>query len=120
MQNLSTTHAADIREHDEILVPADKGRTAFVDARDVGAAAAAALADPDGAAFRNRAFELTGTEAPTYDEVAAILSRVLGRTIVYRHPDALRFYRAMRARVTKYTRRWVPRRHLPASNADPT
>lgn len=98
MQNLSTTHAADIREHSELLVPAGDGRTAFVDARDVGAAAARVLADPDGTAYANRAFELTGTEAVTYDEVAAILSRVLGRPIVYCHPGALRFYRAMRAR----------------------
>ena len=96
MQNLSTTHAADIREHSELLVPAGNGRTAFVDARDVGAAIV--LADPDATAYANRVFELTGSEALTYDEVAAILSRVLGRTIIYRHPGALRFYHAMRAR----------------------
>jgi uncharacterized protein YbjT (DUF2867 family) len=96
MQNLSTTHAADVRELDEVLVPAGEGRTAFVDARDVAAAAARVLADP--AAHANRAYELTGREALTYGEVAAVLTRVLGRPVAYRHPGALRFYRHMRRR----------------------
>ena len=97
-QNLSTTHAADIRERGEILVPAGGGRTAFVDARDVGEAAAMVLAAADNHAYTNRAFELTGSEALTYDEVAVTLSRAVGHTIVYRHAGAVRFYRAMRAR----------------------
>jgi uncharacterized protein YbjT (DUF2867 family) len=99
MQNLSTTHAADIRALGEVLVPAGRGRTAFVDARDVAAAAARVLAAPAAdTTHRDRAYELTGREAPTYDEVAATLTRVLGRPIVYRHPGALRFYRHMRRR----------------------
>ena len=40
MQNLSTVHAADAREFDEIVVPASLGLSAFVDARDMAAAAA--------------------------------------------------------------------------------
>ncbi|MDZ7630259.1 MAG: NmrA family NAD(P)-binding protein [Gemmatimonadaceae bacterium] len=98
MQNLSGTHAADIREHDEILVPAGDGRTAFVDARDVGAAAAHVLLDRADAPSARRAYDLTGRDALSYDEVAAILSQVCGRTIRYRHPSLLRFYRAMRGR----------------------
>jgi hypothetical protein len=54
------------------------------------------LADP--AAHANRAYELTGREALTYGEVAAVLTRVLGRPVAYRHPGALRFYRHMRRR----------------------
>ena len=42
MQNLTTTHLTDIRDRDEIMVPAGRGRTAFVDAQDVAAVAAAA------------------------------------------------------------------------------
>ena len=37
LQNRSTTHAPEVRERDELWVPAGKGRTAFVDARDVAA-----------------------------------------------------------------------------------
>jgi uncharacterized protein YbjT (DUF2867 family) len=98
MQNLSTTHAADVRERGELFVPAGDGRTAFVDARDVAAAAARVLTDPDPAVYANRAYELTGPEALTYDEAAAVLTRVLGRPVVYPRPGALRFYREMRRR----------------------
>ena len=45
-QNLSTTHAADIRDRDQVFVPAGGGRTAFVDVLDVADVAAAALAEP--------------------------------------------------------------------------
>jgi uncharacterized protein YbjT (DUF2867 family) len=98
MQNLSTTHAADIRELSEILVPAGHGRTAFVDARDVGAAAAEVLMGRAPTPFASGAYELTGREAFTYDEVAAMLSVECGREIHYRRPSLLRFYRAMRRR----------------------
>ncbi|MGY1711962.1 NmrA family NAD(P)-binding protein [Geodermatophilus sp. SYSU D00758] len=83
-QNLATTHAADIRDRDEIVVPAGAGRTAFVDVRDVAAVAAAALAAP--AAHRGRTWTVTGPEALGYLEVAGVLTEVLGRRITYRDP----------------------------------
>ena len=96
-QNLSTTHAADIRHHDMILVPAGTGATAFVDAHDVGAVAAAALLDPT--AHRNRAWTVTGPESLTYQQVAVILSRVLDRTITYPRPGLLRYARHARTQL---------------------
>lgn len=89
MENLSTTHASDIRDRDEICVPAGSGATAFVAADDVAAVAVAALLDP--AAHRNRAWTPTGPAALTYDQVAADLSAALGRPIRYTHPGALRY-----------------------------
>lgn len=53
MQNLTTAHVTDIRDRNEIMVPAGRGATAFVDAHDVGDVATAALIDPE--AHRNRA-----------------------------------------------------------------
>lgn len=93
-QNLSTTHAGDIRDRDQIIVPAGRGATAFVDAEDVGAVAAAALADPD--AHRNTAWTVTGPRALPYDQVAAILTHELGRPIHYTRPGALRYVRHAR------------------------
>lgn len=88
-QNLSTTHLADVRDRREIPVPAGDGRTAFVDAVDVGAVAARALADP--AAHRDRAWTITGPEALTYHEVAAVMSEELGVPVRYTRPGALRY-----------------------------
>lgn len=89
MQNLSTTHAADIRDRCEIVVPAGTGRTAFVDAVDVAAVATAALLDP--ATHAGRAWTPTGPEALSYEEVAAVLSGELGRSIRYTAPGATRY-----------------------------
>lgn len=62
--------AADIRDRGEIMVPAGRGRTAFVDALDVAAVAAAALLHP--AAHAGRSWTPTGP-ALTYDQVATVL-----------------------------------------------
>ncbi|MFC7134073.1 MULTISPECIES: NmrA family NAD(P)-binding protein [Salinibaculum] len=90
MQNFDEVHAADIRERDELFVPAGDGTTSFVDARDVAAVAAEALTEHG---HVNRAYDLTGPEALDYHEVAAVFSDVLGRDISYRQPGALAFGR---------------------------
>lgn len=95
--NLTTTHVSDIRDRDTLMVPAGGGRTAFVDADDVGQVAAAALLDP--AAHLNRAWTPTGPEALTYDEVAATLSDVLDRPIRYARPGVLAYARHARRTV---------------------
>ncbi|WP_340100765.1 SDR family oxidoreductase [Salinibaculum salinum] len=95
MQNFDEVHARDIREHDELFVPAGGGKTSFVDARDVAEVAAVTLTD-DG--HRNRAYDVTGPEALGYDETAAIFSDVLGRDISYPRPGAVAFARRWLAR----------------------
>ena len=88
-------HGAQVREHDELLMPAGHGRTAFVDARDVAAVAATALLDPG--AHTGRAWTPTGPEALTYTEVAAQLSEVVGRPVTYRARGLLHYVRQARA-----------------------
>jgi uncharacterized protein YbjT (DUF2867 family) len=88
MQNLSTTHRKEIRERNEIFVPVGKARTSFIDARDIGAVAAAALTQ-DGHANKN--YDLTGSEALDYWQAAKILSEVLGREIRYKNPNPVYF-----------------------------
>lgn len=90
-QNLSSTHAADIRNRDQIIVPAGTGTTAFVDTDDVGAVAAQALLDPG--AHTNRSWTVTGPEALTYAQVADILTAELGRPIRYTQPGVAHYAR---------------------------
>ena len=78
MQNLDTTHRQDIVEHNDLFVPAGGGRTAFIDARDIGDVAARVLTE---AGHAGAAYALTGSESLTYGEVAAIMSAELGRPI---------------------------------------
>ena len=97
MENLSGVHAPDIRDRDEIVVPAGQGATSFVAAHDVAAVATAALLDP--VAHRNRAWTPTGPAALTYEQVAAILSAELDRPIRYRRLGALRYFRHARRKL---------------------
>lgn len=90
-QNLSTTHAADIRDRDEIVVPAGTGATAFVDAEDVGAVAATALLEP--AAHARKAWTVTGPRALTYHQIADILTDELRRPIRYTSPGLAAYLR---------------------------
>ncbi len=89
LQNLTATHVGDIRDRDEIVVPAGRGRTAFVDALDVGEVCAAVLRDPQ--RWSGRALTPTGAQALTYDEVAAVIGEVLGRPVRYTRPGLLRY-----------------------------
>ena len=93
-QNLVRVFAADIRDRDEIWVPSGSGRIAFVDALDVAAVAARALLEP--AAHTARAWTPTSEESLTWDEVAAVLSGVLGRPIPYRRPGLVAYCRHAR------------------------
>ena len=97
LQNLSTTHRDDIRERDQLLLPAGHARTSFVDAVDVGEVAAKLLLAPPAA---SAGYELTSREALTYDEVAAQLSAVLGRRIRYRAAGIREFRAYERAKGT--------------------
>lgn len=89
MQNLTTTHREEICGSGIIYVPAGKGATNFVDARDVALAAFTALTVPG---HRNKAYEITGSEALTYYRVAEIISSVTGREIKYTKPSAAAFF----------------------------
>ncbi len=88
MQNLNTTHRREIQEEQAIWVPAGRGKTSFIDVRDIAAVAALALTEND---HTNQAYALTGSEALDYEAVATLFSAVLGRPITYRNPSLRQF-----------------------------
>ncbi|MGW6979901.1 NmrA family NAD(P)-binding protein [Streptomyces sp. NPDC054932] len=84
MQNFTGTHAhADsIRTEGAIRTAAGTGRVGFVDADDIAAVAVHALTDDRAP---NTDLVLTGPEALSHDDVAAIVTRVTGRAVVHHH-----------------------------------
>lgn len=92
-----TTHAVDIAANDEILIPAGRGKTSFVDSRDVAEVAVAVMRDPP--AHAGRAYMLSGPEALDFHQVAAIFTEALGRPISYAEPSFLRFWTTVGKRV---------------------
>jgi uncharacterized protein YbjT (DUF2867 family) len=73
--------SADSIRRGTLAAPMGTARVAMVDARDVGAAAAAALIEPS--TFAGATLTLTGPEAMSYAEAASVLSRVIGRRVSY-------------------------------------
>lgn len=95
-QNLQDAYRRDIVEDDRLYVPAGRGRAAFVDLRDVAEVAALALCEP--AEHREQAYTLTGPEAIGFEQVAAHLSKALGRTVTYEPASVLGYARHLRRR----------------------
>ena len=89
MQNLSGIHAAEIKEKNEIFVPAGRSKTSFIDAADIGLAVAVLLHEPD--KYKNTAHTITGPEALDYFQAANTLSVVTGRKITYARPGFLKY-----------------------------
>lgn len=89
MQNLNDFLKNEIIERDRIFVPAGKGKTSFVDARDIARVAVHAFSDLDQHAGKR--YVLTGDEALDYDEVAKIMSEVLNKEITYSNPSVKEF-----------------------------
>ncbi|MFH8467286.1 NAD(P)H-binding protein [Streptomyces sp. NPDC017991] len=83
MQNFTGDHmhARSVREEGVILTAAGEGRVAFVDAEDIAAVAAHALTD---VRAPGTDLVITGPQALSHTEVAAVLTEVTGRTVAHR------------------------------------
>jgi uncharacterized protein YbjT (DUF2867 family) len=81
MQNFIGQHATGIRERGEIITATGEGRVAFVDAADIAAVAARALLDP---VPHNTDHLITGPEALSYADAAAIITDTTGRIVRHR------------------------------------
>ncbi|MFI0368126.1 NmrA family NAD(P)-binding protein [Actinomadura sp. 1N219] len=82
MQNFTGAHvhAGTIREDGVILTATGDGRVGFVDADDIAAVAVHALT---GEHAPDTDLVLTGPEALSHDDIAAIITEVTGRTVVH-------------------------------------
>lgn len=89
MQNLSGVHAVEIREKNEIFIPAGKSKTSFIDASDIGVAVATVLHSPE--KYKNTAYTITGPESLDYFEIAKILSEITNREIRYTKPGYFKY-----------------------------
>jgi uncharacterized protein YbjT (DUF2867 family) len=94
MQNLLRMAPA-IREEERLYVPAGDGKSAFIDARDIAAAAAETLIHEG---HEGKIYTLTGPEVLGYRQVASLLSKALGKRVIYiniAEQDARRSMRSM-------------------------
>ncbi|WP_435599944.1 NmrA family NAD(P)-binding protein [Streptomyces sp. C10-9-1] len=97
MQNFTGTHAhaRSIRDERIIWTATGTGRVGFVDADDIAAVAVRALTDEQAP---NADLVLTGPEALSHDDVAAVITEVTGRPVVHRSLS----YEQLRDRLTAH------------------
>ncbi|MBC3538435.1 SDR family oxidoreductase [Rufibacter sediminis] len=81
MQNFVHQYAHSIKQENAFYLPLGEGRVSYVDVRDIGEVAANILMNPE--AHVNQVYTLTGPQALSGSEIAAIFSGVTGRTIRY-------------------------------------
>lgn len=80
MQVLITRCAGDVRRRGRLVAPAGDRGISMVDARDVAEAAALTLIDPG---HDGRTYLLTGPTAPSYGDIAQLVSGLTGRDVSY-------------------------------------
>lgn len=80
MQNFTNSMADTIKTQNAFYMPVGDGKVSLVDTRDIAAVAVAALTNTG---HEGKAYVITGPEALSNQQVASILSQVLGRTINY-------------------------------------
>jgi uncharacterized protein YbjT (DUF2867 family) len=90
MQNLTTSLRAEIVTQNSITLPAARAVFNWVDAQNVGEAAARLMLNF--AEQEHKAFDITGSENKHFGEVAEILSAVTGKPVHYRSLNPLSFF----------------------------
>jgi len=88
MQNLTTTHLPEIRDEQIFHVPTGKGKTNYIDVRNIGEIIALMFENKK---HLNQAYTITGEISYSSQEIAEKLSQGLGRTIEFTNPRGLSF-----------------------------
>lgn len=90
MQNLTTTLLSEIRSKGRISLPAGRAKFNWVDVENIGEVIAKLLIDFD--RFKNRVFEITGSENMDFGTVADLISQITGTKIRYKNVNPFSFY----------------------------
>jgi uncharacterized protein YbjT (DUF2867 family) len=94
MQNLTTTLLHEIKTENRISIPCGELNFNWVDTRDIGLVGAQILNDFEN--YKNKPFEITGSEFTGFRVVANIISEVTGKNIRYESPNLMKFFKVKR------------------------
>jgi uncharacterized protein YbjT (DUF2867 family) len=89
MQNLNDFLLDELKERQRIFVPAGKGKTSFVDTRDLAEVVVHAFQELE--RHENKKYVITGDKALDFYQVADIMSEVLGFPVQYTNPSVKEF-----------------------------
>lgn len=80
MQNYANFFGHSIKTQNTFYLPMGEGKVSHIDARDIASVATVALTENG---HEGKAYEVTGSEAISNTEIAAIISQIVGRQIDY-------------------------------------
>lgn len=90
MQNLTTTLLPEIVSSQTITLPSGKAKFNWVDVQNIGEATSALILDFSN--FKNKAYEITGTENKNFGDVTNLMSQVTGLNFRFKSINPISFY----------------------------
>ena len=94
MQNLTTTLLHDIKQKQQIVLPAGKAKFNWIDVENISEAAAILLYEFEH--YKNSAYELTGYENEDFYTVSQIIAQNAHVPVTFKNVNPLKFYRIKR------------------------
>lgn len=90
MQNLTTSLLPDIKNNNEIILPAGKAKFNWVDVNNVSESCAIVLEDFD--RYKDLSYEITGNDLTNFEDVSSMISTEIQRKISYKNVNPFSFY----------------------------
>ncbi len=90
MQNLTTTLLPEILKNQSITLPAGQAKFNWIDVKNIGEVTAILIKSFD--KYQNRAYEITGTENRSFQEVTDLMSQITGVNISFKNINPLSFF----------------------------
>lgn len=90
MQNLTSALLDEVREEQQITLPAGQAKFNWIDAKNIGEAAARLIESFEH--YKNKPYVITGSENLDFTQVTNIMTTVLGRPIHYRAINPVSFF----------------------------
>lgn len=90
MQNLTTTLMGDIKSKRKIILPAGNAKFNWIDIENIAEATALLLDKFE--EYKNRAFEITGTQNKCFADVLAIMNKIIEKPIQFQNINPVKFF----------------------------
>ncbi|QTE22300.1 NmrA family NAD(P)-binding protein [Polaribacter cellanae] len=90
MQNLTTTLLPELQKTQTITLPSGNAKFNWIDVKNIGEITADLINSFEN--YKNKAYEITGTENKNFQEVSKLLSDTLGAKFKFKSINPIRFY----------------------------
>lgn len=90
MQNLTTTLLKEIKQKQIISLPSGNAKFNWIDVLDIGEFTSEMIRNFN--SYKNKSYEVIGSENMNFSEVASFLSKIIGEKIVYKSLNPIAFY----------------------------